>query len=80
MLRPPHLCIPANPQETSLLLDLILIQVARIRPGRAKLRVVKLQLTLRVRLEHLLRLALPVLRLLLPLLQIGCHLRPPQLV
>ena len=59
MLRPPHLSVPANPEQAPVLLDLVLVQVPAIGPGRAKLRALELQVALRVRLENFFGLRLP---------------------
>jgi len=70
MLRPPHLSVAADPEQTSILLDLVLIQVPAIRAGCAKLGSLELQVALGIRLENFLGLRLPGLCLPLLLLQI----------
>ena len=70
MLRPPDLSVTTDPEQAPVLLDLVLVQVLAIRPGRAKLRALELQVALGVSLENFLRFRLPVLSLPLLLLQI----------
>jgi hypothetical protein len=53
MLRPPDLSVTTDPEQAPVLLDLVLVQVLAIRPGRAKLRALELQVALGVSLEKL---------------------------
>jgi hypothetical protein len=79
MLRPPDLSVTTDPEQAPVLLDLVLVQVLAIRPGRAKLRALELQVALGVSLENFLRFRLPVLCLPLLLLQIRCELGAQEL-